>query len=460
MAYDATVSSAPPSPPLRPAIAAATNTTWVSWYSLSALILVSLYAVMDRAVFGLLAESMRKDMGLSDLQLGLLQGVALSLVSAVAAFPVAWAADRFDRRAVMIACVVMWSVALVGCALAPNFGWLMIGSGLVGIGETGLATIIFAAMPDLFDNKRLPFANAVAAIGKQVSGAVGVMLCGVVIAGVEIYRSNLPAGLQDWALWRLSFLGTLIGLPFALLLLASLPRRVGRSRTAVGPGGDIGAGGRAGFLRHLRRHARAVLGFIAGMFLVMFSLACVGVWLPVIVIRYFGMSPVEVAGYAGVYSLISGGVGFTLGMLAFRLLSPRFGWRTPILLVAAPCVLMLPFAFGMLLARTGAQYFACAGGIATLIMISVMYFPTLLQQTSPGRYRARVFSLFAVAGLVAGAISPPFVGAISDLLTGVDRPLLLASVSTAPVSAALGVLLIWWSSGGYLAAVADSQEDA
>ena len=49
-----------------------------AWLSLAAMVAVAIYAIIDRQIFILLAEAIKKDMSLSDTQLGLLQGVGLA----------------------------------------------------------------------------------------------------------------------------------------------------------------------------------------------------------------------------------------------------------------------------------------------------------------------------------------------------------------------------------------------
>jgi MFS family permease len=436
---------------------------WTAWYALGALLVVLVYAVVDRAVFTLLAEAMRIDLGLSDFQLGVLQGVGLSLIAAAASFPLAWLADKFDRRLVLAVCVLVWSLAVVACALAPNFTWLLIGAAFVGIGETGLALVMFASIPDLFPPARLAFANATAAIGKQISGAIGALICGLLITAVSLYHAQLPFGLSELAQWRTTFLGAVVALPLMLLLVLTLPARMSRGtapRRAPAGEGETAEPDRPRrtFVAHVSRHGRVIIGFNFGVFLLTFGLACLGGWVPVIVIRYFGMEPAEVAGVMGVLSLVTGGMGFALGTLAWRLLEPRFKQSTALVLACVPGLLVIPVGLAMLLSTQWWHIFAGSTLIATLLMVTVMYFPLILQQSSPSYLRARVFSLFGVASLAAGALAPPMVGAISDSLTGVERPLLVASTLSFPIAVLIGVAIMAWSGRGYAAAVADSQD--
>jgi hypothetical protein len=66
-----------------------------SWWALTVLLILALYTIADRPGINLQVEPMRKELGLSDFQVGLVQGVSVALITAVVAYPIAWLADRF-----------------------------------------------------------------------------------------------------------------------------------------------------------------------------------------------------------------------------------------------------------------------------------------------------------------------------------------------------------------------------
>lgn len=71
------------------------------WYTLGALLVVTLFAFIDRQLLTLAAAPMAQSLNLSDTQLGMVQGLAMAIFTVVAVYPLAWAADRFDRRYVL-----------------------------------------------------------------------------------------------------------------------------------------------------------------------------------------------------------------------------------------------------------------------------------------------------------------------------------------------------------------------
>jgi len=74
-----------------------------AWYALFILSVAVLYAMIDRQVLMLLAEPLKADLGLSDTQIGSLQGLGAALFAAIAVIPLGWLADRIDRRLLLAA---------------------------------------------------------------------------------------------------------------------------------------------------------------------------------------------------------------------------------------------------------------------------------------------------------------------------------------------------------------------
>lgn len=82
------------------------------------LLLASLnaFGFIDRVVVALVTEQLKAEFSLSDLEIGLLGGTAFAIVNAIAAVPVAWLAERFNRARVTAAFLLAGSVftALAG----------------------------------------------------------------------------------------------------------------------------------------------------------------------------------------------------------------------------------------------------------------------------------------------------------------------------------------------------------
>jgi MFS family permease len=93
---------------------------WV--YSLLTLLAVLLLST-NLQIQNLLPEPIRAELKLTNTQLAQLHGMTVVLFGALAAFPIGWLADRWDRRWVLLLCVMFWSSAIYAGGLVPGLGW-------------------------------------------------------------------------------------------------------------------------------------------------------------------------------------------------------------------------------------------------------------------------------------------------------------------------------------------------
>lgn len=95
-------------------------------YVLGLLLLVSILSFVDRQLFAILLEPIRAEFGLSDTQLGLVSGLAFSLFYVTVGIPVAWLADRMNRRNIITLALGTWSLMTALCGMAGSFGTLFL----------------------------------------------------------------------------------------------------------------------------------------------------------------------------------------------------------------------------------------------------------------------------------------------------------------------------------------------
>ena len=401
-----------------------------AWYALLVLGVVTLFALVDRQILVLLSEPIRKQMGLSDLQLGLLQGTAVTLFAALAAYPLSWLADRFDRRRVMAACVLAWSLACAACGLAQDYQQLLLASALVGAAEAGLVPITYALIPSLFAPQRRQLANSTFTMATGIGGGATIALCGFLVTNVDLG-------------WRLSFLvAALPGPLMALLVLSITAARPAEG--AAAPAGRLGLSqalaATAWLLPYLRQHKNPFLTFCTGVGLSFFGFGAVSGWMANMLIRQFAQTPQQVGngmGLAGTTGLV---LGFLITAFGMRRLSARLGDRLPLraLWVATLCTALLNFA--LIAAPSALAVYAIYGVMIMCLTLAGMLYITALQGLAPGTLRARVVSVQTIINGLSGALAVPLVGFVSDQLK--DRPNGLMIAATALATPAL--LLAAW----------------
>jgi sugar phosphate permease len=70
----------------------------VAWYATIVLAILYWVSVLDRFIISLLVGPMKRDLGLTDVQFGMLQGFGFSLTYGVIGLACGVLADRYNRR--------------------------------------------------------------------------------------------------------------------------------------------------------------------------------------------------------------------------------------------------------------------------------------------------------------------------------------------------------------------------
>src|SRR6202789_4381598 len=170
-----------------------------SWYALTIMLLIYSCNFLDRAVLSLVAEPVRREVALSDSQLGVLNGFAFGLMFALVGIPIGLLVDRVNRCRLLAAMVFLWSSATAGCALARNYLGLLIGRMAVGAAESGGAPTSFSLISDYFPPRLRSSAVGLYYMG----GAIGGLMCYLVGSQVAAHygwraallASSVPPGM-------------------------------------------------------------------------------------------------------------------------------------------------------------------------------------------------------------------------------------------------------------------------
>ena len=189
------------------------------WWAVGVFCIAAILSYSDRQILSLLVDPIRADLHATDVQIGLLQGAAFALIYAVAGIGLGRAADVLPRRMVIIAGVLVWSLATLACGYATSFWTLFAARAAVGIGEAALAPAAMSIITDNFPAHRRGVGVGVFLMG-MVAGAGGALALGGFIlqaaqsgalSGVPVLGALRSPGAPAWCCWAL------LGLPFALL---------------------------------------------------------------------------------------------------------------------------------------------------------------------------------------------------------------------------------------------------
>ena len=397
------------------------------WYTLWTALVLTLFAFVDRQLLTLAAEPISKSLSLSDTELGMVQGLAFSVFTVVAVYPIAWLADRFDRRFVLGGCVLAWSLGTAACGFVRDFHELFAAAVLIAAGEAGLTPLIMAVVPDLFGGRKRLVANGIQYFAAYVGISIALVLGGLALTGLDRFHPSLPSALGAWDSWRIAFLTVVLPTPLLLLAIAFMklprPRGVGRGGGAslervVGEAPD----GIGGFLQSHWVATACVIGSL-GLYLLAFG--GFFVWLPVACARLFGATPADNGSGMGLASGLGMLAGVAISTLVVRRLMPRIGRVASVRVAWWSMLLTVPvlpsFAF---VAATWHAYAAMGVLMVSGTAIGVLV-PTMLQEMTSSDIRARFFALYAIASALLSGASASLVGLVSDMIGG-ERGLLYA----------------------------------
>ncbi len=143
------------------------------WYALGVLFLVYVFNFIDRSILGILAEPIKRELDLSDSQIGFMGGLAFALFYTFLGIPIARLADRGVRRNILAVCLTLWSGMTAICGYAQNFVQLLMARIGVAVGEAGGSPPAHSMISDLFPPHQRATALGIYALGIPVGTMIG-----------------------------------------------------------------------------------------------------------------------------------------------------------------------------------------------------------------------------------------------------------------------------------------------
>ncbi len=363
------------------------------------LLVVYILNFLDRQIVNILAEPIRKDLGLSDTQLGLLTGLAFALFYAVLGIPIARYADRpqTNRVGLISVSLALWSMMTALCGLAQNFVQLLLARVGVGVGEAGCTPAAHSLISDAVPREKRASAIAFYGLGIPIGSLMGMIIGGQ---------------LADLIGWRQAFL--IVGLPglIVALLFWWLVREPRHHGAAAVPSSAKGASFSEAWAEI--RGSKAFLPLTIGAAAVAFLSYGKGVWATVFFIRTHGLTPGEVGLWLGV----SAGIAGIIGTWAGGWLADRYGKRDPKHYLTGPILSMIIAAPLLYLGYSAEDWRVALVFIFLPTIANTLYYGpayACAQSLVSSRARAVAASLIVFAqNLIGLGLGPLFFGMLSD----------------------------------------------
>lgn len=143
------------------------------WWFIVLLGTIYMANFVDRITISVVGEPIRREFGLSDLQLGVMGGVVFALFYGGIGIPIARLAERTSRIGIVAMATLMWSVMTVLSGAAISYPQLLLARMGVGIGEAGFTPPVVSMIADRFDPEQRATVFSLIAVGVSVGGAVG-----------------------------------------------------------------------------------------------------------------------------------------------------------------------------------------------------------------------------------------------------------------------------------------------
>ncbi len=377
-----------------------------SWIALAILTAAYAVAFLDRIILSLMVDPIRQGLQISDAQVGLLQGVAFSLIYSLLGIPLGLAADRFHRVRILVIGMIVWSLANMACGLASGFEELFLARSLVGIGEAALAPVAASLIANLFPPSQRGIAFGIYVGGNSLGAILALSLGGFLFDAAAGLIASAPALFGNFDPWQMVFILTgLPGIAIALIAIFLLPEPPRIVATAANPFSKDG-GGRL----PIRLLAFLMLG---GVFVATCPYAMI-YWFPTVLMRVHGLSVDETGVLFGITSM---GTGFVSSLISGWVIAylTRRGRRDAALLtgMAAGGGYVL---FGWYACLAGGPYLALAAS-ALISVFSNWITPSILTALSIVTPARRLGAIVAVYTMLTGLLSMSIGSGLPGLLS-------------------------------------------
>jgi predicted MFS family arabinose efflux permease len=409
-----------------------------AWYGLFVVVLASVIgSLIGKGLISLVSESIKQSLSLADAQLGLLTGLALTFVTAIAAIPIGWLADRADRRWVLAICVLIWSAATVGFGLSTSFSGLFLFAMGIAVGEAVLGPITYSMIPDLFPRKRWVVANLIFVTATLLGMYLGMALGGTLFGYVATHSASLPAFLIDLEPWRNTLILAALSGPFlAVLILLMRLKRI----TPVPKSGEHVEG----VIDYFRANARTTAGIFLGFGMSYAAFGAQAQWNAVVLQRIFKETPTEIGQFLGVAGAAAALAGVGMAWLAVKILTPRFGDNTPMRVSLGALIVALIVSLPIPFVQTAEQFYATILAKTCFTFMANSLAPTVLQLMAPAHMRGRIIAIGGTVNIIFASFMPWLVGIMSDGFFSKSGGILYAMASVVIPGLLGGIVFLAW----------------
>lgn len=415
---------------------------WAGWFAVAIFCVAQIVSTIDRGMLALVVDPVRADLGITEMQIALLQGFAFATFYVTIGIPLGVLADTVNRRRLLIGGIIVWSVATICGGLAANFSQMFASRLFIGVGEAVLGPCAVTIIGDLFPPHRRGRPMAVYVFGSMVAYGVGSLVSGFILELAPTGAFDVIPWLRHRAPWRIAFMivGSFGFVIAALLLFLREPRRHGR--------GEADPQGKS---------VRETIGhFIAGYriflplygALAMFAMggSAASGWGAVLLTRRYGFDPAGAGKALGTAQIGWAVLGMILATLIVDRVMRRAGTAGKARLAAVFALAALPSC----LAQWAGSGTLAVAMLAEVMFASAVYGTAMLSmitEITPVRARGLAVALYAfVMTMIGFSLGPIAVAFLTQHVFGspldVGKSIAIVGVVALSMSALLSLIVV------------------
>jgi MFS family permease len=410
-----------------------------AYFALSIIILATFLNFFDSTVFGMLAQRIKIDFGLTDEQLGFLGGPANIIFYVFVGIPLARLADIYPRKYVLAGGIaVIGGITALG-GLAQTF-WQFVSTRMfVGAGSSAHAPASYSLLADAFPPKKITRAFALLQLGFIGGTTLGVFLGGQLIGMVSSWPDTQWLGLtiHNWQ-WLLIWVGIPGFFVSLLFLLVKEPPRAPPSADAHELPAQAGLGRRVltftglDAAKAIHARGRVYYPLFAGLALSATETFGLQFWRTPFMIRTYGWDEARIGTVMAPMLLVASLLGVFLGGFFVEWLAKRYkdaNVRAATILfgMVTICSIISP------LMPTGESSLAVMSLGAMFGLAGAVPQNAAIQRVAPNAMRGQVTAIYLFMFTFFGAMGSFVVGSVAQRVIGVEADLWKALVLTASV---------------------------
>jgi MFS family permease len=422
--------------------------TGAAYWALTVIVLATFMTFFDAVTFGMLAERIKHDFGLTDSQLGFLAGPASIICYLFVGIPLARLADIYPRKYVLAggAAVVGLIISLGG--LAQSFTQFVGSRVFLAAGGSAHAPSSYSLLADAFPPKKLTRAFALLQFGFIGGTVLGPLIGGALVVMSAGWAPTMLGPLTirgwQWILIVMGLPGLLVGL---LFLTVTEPKRMAPAADAPQVPLDAGFGRRVltfmglDALRAINAKPRVYYPLFGALALSAVEVFGLQFWRVPFMVRTFGWDEAQIGAALSVTVLAGSLAGLLLGSVMVEWLAKRhkdanvraaaicFGGTT----VSTIAAILMPTPWASMILFGISGMFGMAGAVPQNAAV---------QRVAPNAMRGQVTALYLFMFTFFGAMGSFVVGRVQDGVIGDPHQLWKALLITAGTLLPLATLLM------------------